>query len=49
LHTEKETIKKPMPSGAASDTVLLETIKRGEKKIERDIKRPDEHGKLWPP
>jgi len=49
LHTEEEAIKKPMPTGGASDTALLETIKRGEKKIERDIKRADKHRKLWPP
>ena len=48
LHTEKEAIKKPMPTGGASDTALLETIKRCEKKIERDIKRADEHCKLQP-
>src|SRR6059058_1049438 len=49
LHTEEEAIKKPMPTGSASDTAWLETIKCGEKKIERDIKRADEHRKLWPP
>src|SRR4030095_8787060 len=49
LHTEKEAIIKPMPTGGTSDTVLLETVKRGKKKIERDIKRADEHGKLRPP
>ena len=49
MHTEKEAIKKPVPTGAASDAALLETVKRGEKKIERDIKRADEQGKLWPP
>src|SRR5437763_13977799 len=49
LHTEEEAIKKPMPTGSASDTAWLETIKRGEKKIERDIQRADKHRKLWPP
>ncbi len=49
LDTEEEAIKKPMPSGAAGDTVLLETIERGEKKIECDIKDADENGKLRPP
>ncbi len=33
LHAEKEVIKKPMPTSAAGDAVLLETVKRGEKKI----------------
>jgi len=33
LHAEKEVIKEPMPTSAAGDTVSLETVKRGEKKI----------------
>jgi hypothetical protein len=33
LYAEKEAIKKSMPAGAAGDTVLLETVKRGEEKI----------------
>jgi hypothetical protein len=33
LHAEKEAIKKPASASAAGDTVLLETVKRGEKKI----------------
>jgi hypothetical protein len=33
LHAEKEAIKKPMPTSRAGDTVLLETVKRGEKKV----------------
>ena len=49
LHTEKEGIKKPMPTSGTSDTALLETIESGKKKIERDIKHADEHGKLRPP
>ena len=30
LHAEEEAIKKPMPASAARNTVLLETVKRGE-------------------
>jgi len=32
LHAEKEAIKKPTSASATGDTVLLETVKRGEKK-----------------
>jgi len=37
-----------MPTGGTGNTVLLETIKRSEKKVERDIKRADEQGELRP-
>jgi len=33
LHTEKEAIKKPMPTRAASDAVLLETVQGRENEI----------------
>ena len=33
LDAEKEVIKKPMPTSAAGNTVLLQTVKRGEKKV----------------
>jgi hypothetical protein len=49
LHAEKEAIKKPMPASAARDTVLLETVERGEKKVEPDVKTGDERGELRPP
>jgi len=48
LHAEEEAIKKPMPASAASDTVLLDTVKRGEKKIEPDIKTGDKRGESRP-
>jgi len=33
LHTKEKAIKKTMPPSAAGDTILLETVKRGEKKV----------------
>ena len=33
LHTEKEAIEKPTPAGTAGDTVVLQALKRREKKI----------------
>ena len=48
LYAEKEAIKEPMPAGAAGDTVWLETVKRGEEKIQGDVKRGSERGKLRP-
>ena len=38
-----------MPAGGAGDTVLLETVKRGEKKIQADIKTGDKGGESRPP
>jgi hypothetical protein len=48
LHTEKEAIKKPITARSARDAVSLKTIKRGKKKIKRDINDADKHAKLWP-
>ena len=48
LDAEKEAIKKPVPAGAAGDTVLLEIVKRGEKKIQRDVNAGGDRGELWP-
>ena len=33
LHAEKEAVKKPMPTSAPGDTVWLETVEGGEKKV----------------
>jgi len=48
LHAEEEAVKKPMSASAASDTVLLDTVKGGEKKIEPDIKTGDKRGESRP-
>src|SRR5439155_21310860 len=49
LHAEEEAIKKPMPTSAAGDAALLKTVKRGEKKIQADIKTGDKRGESRPP
>ena len=48
LYAEKEAIEKPMPASAAGYAVFLETVKRGEKKIQREVKRGNQRGKLRP-
>ena len=48
LDAEKEAIKKPIPTSGAGNTVLLETVERGEQKVEPDIKTGDKRGELRP-
>jgi hypothetical protein len=48
LHAEKEAIKKPRPTSGARNTILLETVERGEEKIESDVKTGDKRGELRP-
>src|SRR5262249_37238576 len=48
LDAEKETIKKPMPASAACDAALLETVKRGEEKVECHVNADGDRGELRP-
>jgi len=48
LHAEKEAIKKPRPASGARNTILLETVERGEEKVESDVKTGDKRGELRP-
>ena len=48
LHAEKEAIIKPIPTSGARNTILLETVERGEKKVESDVKTGDKRRELPP-
>jgi hypothetical protein len=48
LDAEEKAIKKPMPASGTCDAVLLKRVKRGEKKIEPNVKTSDERGEVRP-
>jgi hypothetical protein len=49
LDAEKEAIEEPMSARAAGDSARLEAVKRGEKKVQRDVNADGKRGELWPP
>ena len=48
LHTEEETIQKPLVGRCAGDAVVIETIYEREKKIQRHVNNCDEDRELRP-
>src|SRR5262249_17612429 len=49
LHAKEEAVVKPLSTGGASDTVAVESVKRCEQQIERDVNGGDQPAKLRPP
>ena len=48
MDTEEETVIKPPSTGGAGDAVRIDSVKRGEQEVERDVKSGDQRGKLRP-
>src|SRR5438105_1745353 len=48
LDAEEKTIEKPFRIRRAGDAVVVETVKKREKKIQRDVDHRDEQSKLRP-
>ena len=48
LHTEEETIEKPMRRGRARHAVGSEAVEKGEEKIQRHVNHRDKQRELRP-
>src|SRR5262245_26427129 len=49
LHAEKEAIKKPTSTRATRNTLAIQTVKRREQQVQRDVHCGDKRGELRPP